>query len=122
MEDKRATILVVDDDEPILTLMENVLRAFRYQPLIAKSGAIALEVARVSPPDLILLDMHMPGMNGHEVLDLFRSDEAMRGIPVVILSGDRLSASEIAAVGAVGAIQKPFDLPDLIAEIEKRVG
>lgn len=122
MEQKRATILVVDDDEPILTLMENVLRAYRYQPVIAKSGATAVEIARTSRPDLILLDMHMPGMNGREVLDLFRSDQALRSIPVVILSGDRLSSVEIAAAGAAGAIQKPFDLPDLIAEIEKRVG
>lgn len=122
MIEKRATILVIDDDEPILTLMENVLRAYRYQPVIAKSGTIAVEVARAHRPDLILLDLHMPGMDGRQVLDLLRSDELLRSIPVVILSGDRIDDAEIAAAGAVGAIQKPFDLPVLIAEIEKRVG
>jgi Response regulator containing CheY-like receiver, AAA-type ATPase, and DNA-binding domains len=121
MNEKRTTILVIDDDEPILTLMENVLRAYRYEPVIARSGAAAVEVARSSRPDLILLDMHMPEMSGRQVLDLLRSDELLRSIPVVILSGDRMNSAEVAAAGAVGAIQKPFDIPDLIAEIEERV-
>jgi len=113
-------ILVVDDDEPILLLMQNVLREFQFEALTASTGEVALELVRRKRPDLILLDLNMPGMSGGAVIDALRA-EATDGVPVpiVILSGDPVSGSELRDLGAVDAIQKPFDLAGLVRTIRK---
>jgi len=110
-------ILVVDDDEPILGLMRNLLREFKFDALIASSGVAALERARETPPDLVLLDLNMPGMSGPEAIQAFRAEEKLREVPILILSGEPVSPQELASIGAQGAVQKPFDLPVLIEQI-----
>jgi len=109
-------ILVVDDDVPIQILMQSLLREFGFDPVTVGSGDKALQAIRGGlRPDLVLLDMNMPGMNGADTL---RELRALLGeVPIVILSGERLSPNEIRALGATGAVQKPFDVPDLVAQI-----
>ncbi|HVT03802.1 MAG TPA: response regulator [Thermoanaerobaculia bacterium] len=114
---KKPVILVVDDDEPILGLMRTVLREFKFDPITASSGAAALEKAREGSPDLILLDMNMPGMSGHEAVKAFQADEKLRSVPILIVSGEPVSPGDLEAIGALGAVQKPFDLPLLIEQI-----
>ena len=114
---KRPKILVVDDDQPILNLMQNLLREFKFDTVLADSGETALALARSEPPDLILLDMKMPAMSGEEAIQAFRSEPALQKVPIVILSGEPVSRQELDAVGADGAVQKPFDLDDLISKI-----
>ncbi len=109
-------ILVVDDDGPILTLMRALLREYGFEAVIAGSGAQALELARAQPPNLILLDIHMPGMSGAEVIRALHGDGLAR-VPILILSGDPITAASIAELGATGAVQKPFDVPALIETI-----
>lgn len=115
---KRAKILVVDDDPPILTLMQNVLREYDLDAVLADSGPSAVELARSEHPDLILLDMKMPGMNGGETVRAIRSLPTLRNVPILILSGEPLSRRELEAFGADGAVQKPFELSDLISQIQ----
>jgi CheY-like chemotaxis protein len=118
---KRAKILVVDDDLAILTLMENVLREYDLDAVVADSGTSALELARSERPDLILLDRKMPGMSGEEAVRVLRSQPSLRNVPILILSGEPMSRREIEAVGADGAVQKPFELSDLINQIQSRL-
>jgi CheY-like chemotaxis protein len=115
-------ILVVDDDQPILALMKSLLREFQFEALTASSGAEALEIAQRETLDLILLDISMPEMSGEETIHALRAIPAIRDVPIVIVSGHALPQSEIERLGANGAIQKPFDVPDLIRDIRGRLG
>ena len=116
------TILVVDDDGPILTLMKNLLREFGFQAVTASSGEEAIDAARRQHPALVLLDKNMPGMTGDEVVRALRAEKGMEQVPVLILSGERLDRKELTALGADGAVQKPFDIPALISQIRRHLG
>ena len=116
----RPIILVVDDDEPILLLMQNLLREFQFDALTASTGARALELIKATPPDLILLDLNMPGMSGGALIDAIRAISSEAPIPVIILSGDPVAPGELERLGAVEAIQKPFDLASLVKTIRTR--
>lgn len=115
-------ILVVDDDQPILLLMKSILREFGFEPIVASTGSDALRHAAADAPELILLDMTMPEMSGTEFIQKLRSDSAMAGIPVLILSGHPVTESELERIGADGAIQKPFDLTELLRRIRHHLG
>lgn len=120
MPDK-PVILVVDDDQPILILMKNILREFGFEPRTASTGRAAIDEARQTPPDLVLLDMKMPGMTGEEVIEGLRG-AGVRDIPILILSGDPVERDEIARLGVAGAVQKPFDVTALVDRIRSYVG
>jgi DNA-binding response OmpR family regulator len=113
-------ILVVDDDLPILTLMRNLLREFGFEAVVAGTGQQALAAAREQTPDLVLLDIHMPGMSGSEVIEALRRDHAEQ-VPILILSGEPMAPAEVAQLGANGAIQKPFDVPELMQQIREQL-
>jgi CheY-like chemotaxis protein len=118
MPDK-PTILVVDDDQPIVTLMRKLLSEFGFEAVTAMSGAEALQAARAHPPALILLDKNMPGMSGPEVVAAFRADPAFERVPILILSGESMSKQELASMQADGAVMKPFDVVELVEQIRK---
>jgi two-component system response regulator MtrA len=117
----KPVILVVDDDGPILLLMRSLLREFGFEPVAADSGPKAIDAARDRRPDLILLDRHMPGMSGDDVLTALRDEPGLSGIPIFILSGEPLAPAEIARLGVTGAILKPFDVPQLVATIRREL-
>ena len=121
MSSKRPTILVVDDDQPILLLMKNLLGEYKFDARTASSGEEAILAARATPPDLILLDLNMPGMAGAEVIEAIRREDGLENVPVLILSGDPVTRSELAELGAVGSVIKPFELQDLLAKIREQV-
>jgi two-component system OmpR family response regulator len=114
-------ILVVDDDGPILVLMKNLLREFGFQAITASTGEEAIGAARQQHPALVLLDKNMPGITGHEVIRALRAEKGMEQVPIVILSGEPLGRTELAALGADGAVQKPFDIPVLISQIRRHL-
>jgi DNA-binding response OmpR family regulator len=116
---EKPTILVVDDDLPILTLMRSLLREFGFEAVTASTGEEALDHARKRPPALVLLDKHMPGMRGDEVVRTLRAEFA--SLPILILSGDPVSSAELDELGANGAVQKPFDVALLIERIRQHV-
>ena len=117
----KPTILVVDDDPPIVTLMRALLREFGFDPVTATSGAEAIEIARAHPPALVLLDKNMPGMNGADVARALRADPAFERLPILILSGEPMSSTELAELRADGAVMKPFDVTALVEQIRKYV-
>jgi CheY-like chemotaxis protein len=120
MTDK-PVILVVDDDPPILLLIRNLLREFGFDPVAAGNGPAALDEARRRTPDLILLDKNMPGMSGEDVMRQLRAEPNLLEVPVLILSGEPLEPAELRALGANGAVLKPFDVPSLIQAIRAHV-
>ena len=114
-------ILVVDDDLPLRTLMQNLLREFSYEPLLAKSGDEALAIARATPPDVILLDLNMPGLSGEETIAALKKEPELASVPIMILTGEPMGRAELERLGAWGGVQKPFDLPRLLAAIREAI-
>lgn len=113
-------ILIIDDDPSILETVTDLLETAGYQALAALGGAQGLNVARTERPDLILVDYHMPEMNGLAVAERLKADAATRRIPVIALtSGTAADANKLVAAGCIGFIPKPFDVetfPGLILE------
>ncbi|MBV8519568.1 MAG: response regulator [Acidobacteria bacterium] len=118
---ERPTVLVVDDDAPILLLMRNLLREFGFEARAAASGPEAIASVRAQSPDIILLDRNMPGMSGDEVLHALRAD-GLDGVPVLMLSGEPIEPDELRAIGATAAVLKPFDVPSLVETIRAHIG
>jgi sigma-B regulation protein RsbU (phosphoserine phosphatase) len=108
--DSRETVLVVDDVPENLAIVSSILKE-SCRVLVATSGAKALEIVReLPPPDLILLDVMMPGMDGYKVCNLLKADPGTRDIPVIFLTGQTETSDETHGfeVGAVDYIRKPF--------------
>jgi CheY-like chemotaxis protein len=116
----RFTILVVDDDPIILSTLVDLLRAHGHRMLEAANGRDGLSLARDERPDLILVDHHMPDMDGLAVVEALKSDAGTRGIPVVAFtSGTAAQANKLIRAGCIGFIPKPFEpgtLPALVAQ------
>ncbi|MCX7192341.1 MAG: EAL domain-containing protein [Proteobacteria bacterium] len=113
------TILAVDDTSASLKLLADLLRSEGYQVRAAISGELALRAAKSNPPELVLLDIRMPGMDGYEVCRHLKADPATRDIPVIFLSaasemGDKLQGFE---VGAVDYVTKPYQRDELLARV-----
>jgi two-component system NtrC family sensor kinase len=122
-ETTRANILVVDDDPGNLGVLGSLLRP-HYDVLAAPSGECALEIAARAPkPDLILLDVLMPGMDGYAVLARLRDNPATRDIPVIFVTGLDSSEDEEKGLelGAVDYITKPFRLPIILARVHTQL-
>jgi two-component system KDP operon response regulator KdpE len=111
------TILLVDDEERIVNFLKAKLRIAGYDILIATNGAEALEQFKTHQPDLVILDLIMPTMDGFEVLKELRS---FSSVPVIILSAKRYDVDKIKALhlGADDYLAKPFNPEELLARIE----
>lgn len=118
---EKPVILVVDDDGPILALMRNLLKEFGFQAVTAATGLEAIDVARQQQPALVLLDKNMPGMPGDQVIRTLRGEPGFDNLPILILSGERLTRDDLAELGADGSVQKPFDVMVLINQIRQYV-
>lgn len=118
-EQERAVILVVDDEEEIRTIMRLSLTIAGYEVREAEDGKSALKSIHHDPPDLILLDVLMPRMNGFEVCRHVRADSATAHIPILILSArtDSRSREEGMHAGATKYLTKPISPPQLIQHI-----
>ncbi|MBN1476168.1 response regulator [Candidatus Sumerlaeota bacterium] len=121
MADKKK-ILLADDEEDIKAVITLFLESKGYQIITAFDGLAALDLARSEHPDLILLDVMMPVVNGFEVCTRLKADEETRDIPVVMLSAMAQSESvdKGLAAGAVDYIVKPFD-PSRLEEVISRI-
>lgn len=115
----RSNILVVDDTQENLQLLLHALNheGFRVRP--ARSGLLALEGARRIPPDLVMLDINMPVMDGYQVCAAFKSDPALAAIPIIFISAldetfDKVKAFD---AGGVDYITKPFQIEEVVARV-----
>ncbi|MCH2365100.1 MAG: response regulator, partial [Planctomycetes bacterium] len=112
-------ILIVDDNEELLGAISRLLELQGYSTLTAMSGEEALEIARLEKPDLILLDWILPGVDGIEVCRKLKSDEATRGMMILLVTGQGSVDNRIEGLdaGADDFIPKPFKHPELLARI-----
>jgi DNA-binding response OmpR family regulator len=120
MASESTNIMVVDDTQANLKLLQEMLQAKGYQVLTFLCGATALKAAAKNPPDLILLDINMPEMNGFEVCERLKADEVLKDIPVIFISALTETADKVKAfaVGGVDYITKPFQFEEVNARVE----
>ena len=104
------TILVVDDEPQITALLSGYLSSRGYQVRVASEGLHALALVDQEPPDLIVLDIHMPGMNGIEVLKRLRAKHYAGGVILLTSSPDERLLKEGLDLGAIEILGKPVDL------------
>jgi CheY-like chemotaxis protein len=119
-----ARILVVEDNRENLALMMLLLRAFGHEPIPAPSGAKAIELAAANPPEVILLDIQMPGMDGFETAHILRSNPDLESVPLIAVTaltmpGDR---ERILEAGFAGYIAKPIDAGRLPGQLAAFLG
>ena len=115
-----ASILAVDDTPANLQVLAGMLKDRGYKVRPVPGGKLALLAARRDPPDLILLDINMPEMNGYEVCEHLKSDDDLKGIPVIFISAltEQLDKVKAFAIGGVDYITKPFQMEELHARVE----
>ncbi|MDD5209169.1 MAG: hybrid sensor histidine kinase/response regulator [Elusimicrobiales bacterium] len=118
--ENQSAILMVDDVPENLELLSGMLKGRGYKVRAALSGKLALQAIRNNPPDLILLDINMPGMNGYEVCEKLKADPDLQDIPVIFLSALNETMDKVKAFGAGGVdyITKPFQMEEVEARVE----
>lgn len=117
---KPGNIMIVDDNPANLKLLDEMLRQQSYEVRSFPRGRLALAAAEHEPPDLILLDVNMPEMNGYEVCEQLKSKDALSGVPVIFISAldateDKIKGFE---AGGVDYISKPFQFEEVHARVE----
>lgn len=117
------TVLVVDDELAHQHILAHLLRRNGYTVWVACSGAEALRLAHRAAPDLILLDLGLPDLDGHTVCGQLKADLNLRAVPVIFLSGDHDTRSKLAAfeLGAVDYVTKPFQGPEVLARVRTNI-
>ncbi len=117
-------ILVIEDESNIQKLTKANLTASGYQVLVADNGEKGLELAELERPNLILLDLRMPGMSGWDVLMVLKANQKLRRIPVIIMTATVPEAEEykIRGMRARGYLVKPFDVEELLRQVKQVLG
>ena len=114
-----ATILVVDDDPANLSVMSDYLKEYKYRVIVARDGESALARAEYGKPDIILLDVLMPKMDGYETCRLLKTREPLRDIPVIFMTALAETSDKVAAfqAGGVDYVTKPFQQEEVLARV-----
>jgi len=118
------TLLIIEDDQSTVRLLTITLQRKGYTIQAAANGLIGIEMARTNPPDAILLDLMLPGVDGFEVLDQLQNHPKTADIPVIVISAkgspaDRQQATEL---GVVTYLQKPYHIQKLYSVLKAAVG
>jgi DNA-binding response OmpR family regulator len=110
-----ATILVIDDDELVSRTLQRTLKLYDYQVMVANSGPEGLQLARRHRPDLFVLDIMMPGMDGYQVCRQIRGDPLLADLPVLFLTAKGKDEDKIEGfrAGADDYLSKPFNMEEL---------
>ena len=119
-EQKPPHILIVDDMPANVLLLEKMLATRGYRTRAVISGALALRAARMEPPDLILLDINMPEMDGYELCRQIKADELLAEIPIIFMSARHEPMDKVKAfrLGGADYVTKPFQLEEVYARVE----
>jgi two-component system KDP operon response regulator KdpE len=114
-KDIKQRVLLIDDEVRIVQFIALKLKVSGYEVICADNGEKGLELARTASPDIVLLDIIMPGMDGLEVLQKLRQFSSM---PVIVISARERISERALALGANGFMSKPFDPDDLVDRIK----
>lgn len=118
-------IMTVDDEENLVELVKAILEAEGYEVITASNGKECLEKLKAVKPDLVLLDMMMPGMSGRETCEMIRKDPKTKNLKVAFVTVARFSEvgkDILKKLNAVDYITKPFDNKDLVKRVKKAIG
>ncbi len=120
MSQRKRTILIVDDEEDVLDLLQLVFETSGFAVRRAATGKSAVSIAYEEPPDVVLLDVMMPEMDGWQVLRTLKADERTRQVPVVMLSARAERRDKMIGLqeGAEGYIAKPFSPSEVVREVQ----
>jgi len=116
----KARILIVDDELAIRSVLERILQREGFRVVHAATGQEALESVKVEKPDLMILDLNLPDLNGEEICQRVRKDPAAQSIPILILTGrstEGLSADCLDG-GADDYVNKPFDIKEMVSRVK----
>lgn len=116
-------LLIVEDMESVVTLLRTILEREGFEVVSAQDGLEALEAVRREKPDLLLLDLILPGLDGLEVLRRIRNDPQTAHLPIIILSGKEEERDKVIGleIGADDYVTKPFQANELVARIKSRL-
>lgn len=115
-----ANIMIVDDDEQTIQLVEHTLNSAGHTTCVAKNGQEALELVTEEKPDLILMDLYMPDIDGVEVITNLQESKLTMNIPIIVISGatKELEFMQTSLLGPVSYIEKPFSPKDLVYRVK----
>lgn len=116
-----ARLLVVDDDIAMTKLLKTLLELEGFEVMTAVRGADAQHLAAATPPDLFLLDFHLPDMEGVELVQVLRAMPQFANTPIMVVSG-RYVEPEVMAVGASAFMMKPYDTGELSSKMRELIG
>ena len=118
MSNKKARILVIEDDAFSRDALARLLMGEGYEAQSASDGESGIEKARAMHPDVIILDLNLPGIDGHQVIEMIRGDGPLKSVPILVVTGDEdKAAREAVELGADGYLTKPVEFDDLIQAI-----
>ena len=117
-------ILIVDDEADVVEALETRLKAQNYSVILARSGREALAKVKETRPDLIILDIMMPGMDGTEVGHVLKNDKSTKDTPIIFLTALQTKKDEEkgAEIGRDTVFAKPFEFHKLLAKIKQLIG
>ena len=117
-------ILVIEDHEENRRLLRDLLTSFGYELVEAVTGEDGVRAAETNPPDLILMDIQLPGIDGYETTRRIKANSALRQIPVIAVTSYALSGDDVKArdAGCDAYVTKPFDPADLLEKIRGYLG
>ena len=115
------TILIVEDDSKNLTLFRDVLQVSGYKTIEATDGKKGIELAKTGKPDLILMDIQMPEIDGLEATRILKADATTSNIPVIALTAYAMKGDEerVLEAGCDGYLVKPIDIKEFLREVSK---
>ncbi len=115
------TILIVDDSKTVVFAINKLLTSAGFSALAANNATDGIELAKTHKPDLILMDVVMPGINGFQATRVLRSTEETKSIPIVIISGNQMQTEKVwgQRLGANGFLPKPIDRGDFFRLLDE---
>jgi Response regulators consisting of a CheY-like receiver domain and a winged-helix DNA-binding domain len=113
-------MLIIEDQKNIAMVLEEIFKDEGYSVVRAADGISGLQRLKEAPKvDIVILDLHIPGKSGREVVEAMRFDEALKDIPVIITTGDMYNDQDFPPKGSFQAVvYKPFDLNDIIEKVK----
>ncbi len=123
MSEQKPRVLVVDDEPSIAKIVRKQLEVAGYEATVAITGTEGLAKTKELHPDLVILDVMLPGMNGFEVCAAIKQDETLKSIPIIMLTAkaQRQDAQTGLQQGADAYLTKPFDLNELLGQAKKLI-
>ena len=114
-------VLIIDDSPTIVAALKKILRSAKYEVLEAGDAETGIEIARSEKPELVFLDIVLPGMNGFAALRTMRKDPATQFVPIIMISGNEQATEQFYAnrIGADDFMKKPFNRFEVFARIER---